>query len=80
MVGKEFSCALAKIPFKKESTGEDCRTVRHIDYSKLKKNVLTWKTWYTLCKACKPDDLMRICQGLWFVSLNTSNYYTASLL
>lgn len=39
-MGKEFSCALAKIPFKKESTGEDCRTVKHIDYSKLK-NVLT---------------------------------------
>lgn len=34
---EEFSFALTKIPFMKENTGEYCRTVRHIDYSKLKK-------------------------------------------
>ena len=29
---EEFSCALTKIPFTKENTGEDCRTDRHISY------------------------------------------------
>lgn len=42
-MGKEFSCALTKIPFIKENTGEDCRTVIHIEYSKLKKKCLGLK-------------------------------------
>lgn len=36
-MGKEFSCALTKIPFTKENAGEDYRTVRHIVYSEFKK-------------------------------------------